>query len=216
MTKAEILYELNLKELIGTSFEDMIVISGMKVGEYNAHNNIATYIIDGHVQHIVYTPEGGSFYMDFFGGEVTGINFTFFNRMAGKSKRFDVDILAKKSSKIAYLPFEKLMDLRFDGKSKAIEKLLMMGVREHFEKSKYLLLKNMCSDEEFFIKHLERYKTINIRGTKELSELLNIKQRSLQRFLKRLQEQGVIDRSCGRIQIKDQAKLEEYKRRFEK
>lgn len=216
MTKAEILYELNLKELIGTSFEDMIVISDIKVGEYNDHDKIATYIINGHVQHIIYTPEGGSFYMDFFGGEVTGINFSFSNRMVGKSKRFDVDIIAKKPSKIAYLPFEKLMDLRFDGKSKVIEKLLMMGVKEHFEKSKYLLLKNVYSDEEFFIKYLERYKTINTRGTKELSELLNIKQRSLQRFLKKLQEQEIIDRSNGRIQIKDQARLEEYKKRFEK
>ena len=144
MTKAEILYELSLEELIGTPFEDMIDISKVKVDEYIYHEERkdfrACYLIQGHIRTINYTPEGGEFYKDISEGEIIGVNFSFSSRVAGRKKLFDMDLLAKRDSKVAYLPVEKIMDLQFKGKSKVLEKLLLMGVEEYFEKSRYLFL----------------------------------------------------------------------------
>ena len=221
MTKAEILYELGLEELVGTSFEDMIFISEMKEGDYicleEERELCAYYIIEGKVQAVLYTPEGGEFYLDFCEGEIAGVNFSFSKKEGGGSRLiFDADGVAKKDSKIAYLPLEKIMDLEFKGKKKVLKKLIMMSMDEHFREASHFLLKNIYSDEEFFIKHLEECKTINARNTKELSEFLNINLRSLQRFLKKLQDQEIIEKCRGRIEIKDQAKLQKYKKRFEK
>ncbi|GLI55336.1 hypothetical protein PM10SUCC1_08500 [Propionigenium maris DSM 9537] len=220
MTKAEILYEVNLKELIGTPFEDMITVSQMKKGEFNFHENVrsfnACYLMEGHIQRIIYTPEGGEFYMDLFEGEISGANYSFSKRLGRSGEVFDMDVVAKEDSKIAYLPLEKIMDLQFNGKSRVLEKLIMMSVEEYFEKAKYLILKNVFSDEEFFINYLEKNKTINTGRTKELSELLNIKVRSIQRFIKKLQDQEIIEKVQGKIRIVDQVKLEEYKKRFDR
>ncbi len=216
MTKAEILYEVNLKELIGTPFEDMITVSQMRKGEYNFHENVrgfkACYLMEGHIQRIVYTPEGGEFYMDLFEGEISGANYSFSKRLGSRGEVFDMDVVAKEDSKIAYLPLEKIIDLQFKGKSRVLEKLIMMSVEEYFEKAKYLILKNVYSDEEFFINYLEKHRTINAGGTRELSELLNIKVRSIQRFVKKLQDQQILEKAHGKIRIADQAKLEEYKK----
>jgi len=221
MTKAEILFKLNLKELIGTSFENMITVTEIKKGDSLYYERLkefnTCYIIEGHIQHIVYTPEGGEFYKDLYKGDITGVNFCFSKGISPERFRhFDVDVLAKIDSKIAYLPLDKIMDLEFKGKNTILKKLIMMGVEDHFKEFKYLFLKNIYSDELFFIKHLEKCKIINIGNTKKNSEHLNIKLRTLQRFLKNLQDQDITERIGDKISIKDYLKLETYKKKFEK
>ena len=221
MTKAEILYELNLEELIGTTFENMISITEMKKGSSVCYERLeefnACYILEGHIQHIIHTPEGGVFYRDLYDGEVTGVNFSFSKKVSQERFRlFDVDVVAKEDSKLVYLPLEKIMDLKFKGKNKVLKKLIMMGMEDHFKEFKYLLLKNVYSDEEFFIKYLERCGTIDIGNTRVISEHLNISLRTLQRFLKNLQDQDIIEREGEKISIKAPIKLKKYKRKFEK
>ena len=221
MTVAEILSELDLEELIGTSFEDDIRITQMKKGEYVSCERFeefnACYVIEGHLQHIIYTPEGGEFYRDLYEGELTGVNFSFFKKLPQERFRlFDVDVVAKEDSKLAHLPFDRIMELKFKGREKVLEKLIMMGVEDHFKRSKYLLLKNLYSDEEFFIKYLERNEPVDIGSTRVISEHLNINLRTLQRVIKKLQDQEIIERVGDRLSIRDPLKLEFYKRKFEK
>jgi len=221
MTKGEILCELNLEELIGTSFEDMVTVNQMKRGDTVCYERLeefnACYIIEGHIQHIIYTPEGGEFYRDLYEGEITGVNFSFSKKMSQERFRlFDVDVVAKEDSRLAYLPLDKIMDLKFKGKGEVLEKLIMMGVEDHFKHSKYLLLKNVYSDEEFFIRYLERCRTIDVGSTRVISEHLNINLRTLQRVIKNLQDQDIIERDGDKISLKDLVKLERYKRKFEK
>ncbi|MCS5422979.1 MULTISPECIES: Crp/Fnr family transcriptional regulator [Psychrilyobacter] len=221
MTKAEILSKLNLEELIGTPFENMIDITKIKRGSSVYYERLkefnTCYIIEGHIQHIVYTPDGGEFYRDLYEDEITGVNFCFSKKISQERFRlFDVDIVAKEDSKIAYLPLDKIMDLEFKGKSAVLKKLIMMGVEDHFKEFKYLLLKNVYSDEQFFIKHLEKCQTIDIGSTRIISEHLNINLRTLQRLLKNLQDQGIIERTGDKLSIKDPVKLGKYKEKFEK
>lgn len=221
ITKAEILHKIHFEELIGTVFEDLISIEKLAKGTsifYERFKKFNTYfLIEGKTQHIIYTPEGGEFYRDFFEGDIPGLSFSLSNRNAPERFRpFDVDVIVKEDSIIAYLPLEKTLDLEFKGKSAVLEKIITIGVEDHFKEFNHLLLKSIYSDEEFFIKYLENHKVLNIGTSKEISEHLNINLRTLQRLLKKLIEEKVIEKTETRIFIKDQFKLDKYKEKFEK
>lgn len=220
-TKAEILRKINFEELIGTQFEDLMSIEKLPKGTsifYERFEKFNTYLlIEGKTQHIIYTPEGGEFYRDFFEGDIPGLSFSLSNRKGPERFRpFDVDVIVKEDSIIAYLPLEKTLDLEFKGKAAVLEKIITIGVEDHFKEFNHLLLKSIYSDEEFFIKYLENHKVLNIGTSKEISEHLNINLRTLQRLLKKLIEEKVVEKTGTKIFIKDQFKLDKYKEKFEK
>lgn len=221
MTKAEILYEIGLNELIKTKFEDMITIKKINKRisiHYKQSEMFNTYfILKGKTRHTINTPEGGKFYRDFFSGEIPGLNFSLSIRKAPESFRlFDVEIIFEEGSLIAYLPLEKVIDLEFKDKCKVLEKIIMMGMEDHFKEFNNLLLKSIYSDKEFFIKYLEKYKKIDIDSSKKLSEHLNINLRTLQRILKDLLDKGIVDKIDKKVSIKDQYKLDRYKAKFKR
>jgi len=199
----------------------MMTITNLSEGTsiyYERFKKFNTYfIIKGKTQHIIYTPEGGEFYRDFFEGEIPGLNFSLSNRKSPERFRpFDVDVLIKEDSIIAYLPLEIVMDLEFEGKCSVLEKIITIGVEDHFKEFNHLLLKSIYSDEEFFIKYLEEHKTLNLGGSKKLSEHLNINLRTLQRFFKNLHDLGIVEKVGETTSIKDQFKLDKYKQKFKK
>lgn len=111
---------------------------------------------------------------------------------------------------------KKIIDLEFKEKCKVIEKLMLLGMQDHFKEFNPLLLKSFYSDKEFFIKHLEKNKRIDIESSKKLSENLNINLRTLQRLLKDLKDSEIIEKTDTQIFIKDQFKLDKYKEQFKK
>lgn len=220
-TKADILRKINFEELIGTKFEDLMSIEKLTKGTsiyYERFKKFNTYyLIEGKTQHIIYTPEGGEFYRDFFEGDIPGLSFSLSNRKSPERFRpFDVDVIIKEDSVIAYLPLEKTLDLEFKGKAAVLEKIITIGVEDHFKEFNHLLLKSIYSDEEFFIKYLENHKVLNMGSSKEISEHLNINLRTLQRLLKRLIGEEIIEKTGTKIFIKNQSKLDKYKEKFEK
>lgn len=220
-TKVDILRKIDFEELIGTKFEDLMSIEKLTKGTsiyYERFKKFNTYyLIEGKTQHIIYTPEGGEFYRDFFKGDIPGLSFSLSNRKGPERFRpFDVDVIIKEDSIIAYLPLEKALDLEFEGKSSVLEKIITIGVEDHFKEFNHLLLKSIYSDEEFFIKCLEDKEVLNIGSSKEISEHLNINLRTLQRLLKKLTGEGIIEKTGTKISIKDQYKLDIYKEKFEK
>ena len=221
MTKVEILSKIGFEELIGTQFEEMMVIKELKKGSsiyYKKLENFNTYfIVEGEISHIIQTPEGGKFYREFFKGDIPGLNFSISIRKAPKCFRlFDINMTVKEDSTIVYLPFEKLIDLEFENKSKILEKLIIIGMEDHFKEFNHLLLKTIYSDKEFFIRHLEENKILNMNSSKRISQHLNINLRTLQRLLKDLTDIGIIERIESQISIKDQSKLDRYKEQFKK
>lgn len=220
MTKAEILRELGLEELAGTGFEGIMEIVELKKGESvycdNAGKLFAQYLVEGRMQYIIYTPEGGEFYINVFPGEIRGVNRCFFRIVEDEFiGNFEADLLAKEDSVIAKLPLGKIFEMEFPQKEKLLQKIIEIIVRENFKHSRYLFFKNIYSDEEFLIKILEKYDHVKVT-TKELAELLNINLRTLQRLVKNLDDAGIISRENKTISIIDQEKLAEYKTKFEK
>ena len=130
----------------------------------------------------------------------------------------EVDVEAKEDSIVLSLPFEKVEDMELEERLKGqiLKKVSLMGMREHFEHSKYLIFRNVYSNEEFVIKYLEEYENDRIKDTKDLAEVLNISLRSLQRVLKKFYQMGLIENTEGHIRLKDREGLEKYKRKFER
>lgn len=217
----EILYKLDLKELIGTSFEELVKVYTLKKGKMifdkEVKENGALYIVEGRIQYLMYTPEGGEFYINHFEGDTAGINFSLLKKYDEDETNFmDVDIIAKEDSVILSLPFERVeeMELEESIKNQVLKKVSIMGMREHLRSSKYLIFRNVYSSEEFVIKYLEEYENGSIKDTKDLAEVLNINLRSLQRLLKKFYQLGFITNSEGYITLKDKVGLQEYKKKF--
>ena len=221
ITKVEILSKIDFEELIGTQFEEMMIIKEFKKGSsiyYEKLEKFDTYfIVEGEISHIIHTPEGGKFHRDFFKGDIPGLNFSIALLKEAKCFRlFDINMVAKEDSIIIYLPFEKLIDLEFENKAKILKKLIIIGMEDHFKEYNHLLVKTIYSDKEFFIRYLEENRILNISSSKETSKHLNINLRTLQRLLKDLTDLGIIERIGSKISIKDQSKLDRYKKQFKK
>ncbi len=218
----EILYKLDLKELAGTSFEEYVKVYNLKKGDIIYDRDVkkwgAIYVVKGRIQCLLYTPEGGEFYINSFEGDISGINYSLLKKYDEGESFMEVDVEAKEDSTILSLPFERVeeMELEERVKGQILKKVSLMGMREHFEHSKYLIFRNVYSNEEFVIKYLEEYENESIRDTKDLSEVLNISLRSLQRVLKKFYQMGFIENTEGHIRLKDREGLKEYKKKFTK
>ncbi len=220
MIKSKILKKLRLHELIGTNFESLMNIITMKKGDIFYYSQVkkmtAIYIFEGAIQYIIYSPDGGEFYIDHFSGDVVGIGATL-SRLSKiqAQQNFEVDLTGKEDSIIVTLPFEEIFDMKLEKKEEVLKKLFLLFLEEHSRVSEYFLNKSIYSDEAFFIKFLENHKSTN-KTIRELSELLNINLRTLQRIVKRLQEVGVIVKENEIMSIGNQDKIEEYKIKFKK
>jgi len=164
MTKADILNEIDLEELIGTEFEKMMVIKKFKEATsvcFKKNGKFDTYfIVEGKTRHIINTPEGGRYNRDFSKGDIPGLNFSISNKKFLEGFRiFDIDTIFTEGTTIVYLPFEKIIDLELKNKEVILEKIIMLGMEDHFKEFNYLLSKTIYSDQDFFIKYLEKKKT---------------------------------------------------------
>ncbi len=214
----EALIKLGLPELIGTSFEKVIKLYKLDKGDIILDREIkqkgAVYIVSGRVQRIIYTKEGREFYLSHVKGDITGIDLSLINKGEKKQRsKLAMDIVAKKSSIILFIPFEKLDKVCLDGENRAkiMEKIIDLSLRNYYKVSEYLLLKNTCTNEEFIINYLEKSEIQSIKSSRERAELLNINQRSLQRILKKLHNLGYINYKNGYILLKDVHGLKRYR-----
>ncbi len=213
MMKRKVLSDLKLKELIGTDFEEKVQIKYLKKENIICRGQArGVYVISGSIQYITYTPSGEEFYSTFYKGDLIDVNYSLLDRESVMESLCEVDIMAKEDSVVAYIPFGYLKEIRLDKKEKVIAKIMSLGVDEYFRKSRYLILKNTYSDEDFFVEHLEDPRVKKLKGTRDFSEFLNIKLRSIQRYLKKFQKLNIIEWYGRQLRVKDIEKLEEYRR----
>lgn len=216
MIKSKILHKLNLDKLIKSGFEDLMDIIILKKGETIYYNQIeemtAIYVLEGNIQYIVCNPIGGEFYVDHFSGELLGIGANLSKLLKNSAKQnFDVDLIGKEDSIIVTLPFDRIFYMNLNEKEEILKQLILLFIEEHSRVSKYFLHKSLSSDEDFLISFLERHGTL-YKTTRELSEILNTKLRTLQRIIKKLQEAKVIIKSDTSISIGEKDVVERYKR----
>lgn len=220
MIKAETLFKLNLEELIGTSFEDLMEVRKISAGETIVEGIDdklkACFIFKGSVQMVTYTVDGKEFYRYLFPGDVLGVAECFSDKI---NKDFDagygMDMRIREDSILVYLPLGRVMDMEIEGKESILKKLLLMTVEEKIKESSHFLGKAVYSDEEFIIKALERVGTIKAINTRELARGLNMNLRNLQRLLKKLEKLEIITREGGKISIKNFEKFDEYRKKIE-
>lgn len=216
----ETLCKLDLKELAGTSFEKFVKVYRLKKGEMIFDRELkkggAIYVVKGRIQCLLYTPEGGEFYINCFEGDISGVNFSLLKKYDEGESFMEVDVVVKEDSIALSLPFERVeeMELEERVKGQILKKVSLMGMKEHFEHSKYLIFRNVYSNEEFVIKYLEEYENERIKDTRDLAEVLNISLRSLQRVLKKFYQMGFIENTEGHIKLKDREGIQEYKKKF--
>jgi len=220
MEKSDILREIQLEELIGTTIEDGMTIKKYKKGDvvfYDFDKDIpCEYIVEGQLQYTIYSPEGGEFYAELFPGNLGGIIGNISNNKKIKFKRvFEAEKVAVKDTIMAEIPLHWVFDMTFEGKERVLEKIIMLTVEESMKRSKYFLYKTVCSDEEFFLKCLEIGKVKDLT-TKEVSRILNINLRTMQRIIKVLTDKGVIAKEGKGFVVADEEKLDDYKVKFEK
>lgn len=221
MTEEEVLVEINFKELIGTPFEEMIKIRRYKRGEAFFFKKLqefgAYYLIEGRTQHVVYTAEGKEFYRNFFAGDLVAVNFSLANEIPEIiSRPYDVDMIIREDSTLAFLPFERIIDLEIEDKLSILKKLLVVAVGDHFKEFNLLLNKSIYSDEEFFIKSLEKEGGFSNSTSRQLSERMNIHLRNLQRIIKKLVDEDLIIKDGDNIHIRDRGRLKKYMRKFKR
>jgi len=220
MIKEETLSKLNLEELIGTTFEEMMEVRKISAGEVIVEKACdklkACFISQGSIQMVTYTIDGKEFYRYLFPGDIFGVT----NCFIGKIKKdlspdYGTDIRIREDSVLVYLPLGKIMDMEVEGKEEVLKKLLLMTVEEKVKESSHFLGKAVYSDEEFIIKALERIGIIKAVNTRELAMGLNMNLRNLQRLLNKLEKLEIIAREGGKISIKDFKKFDEYRKSLE-
>ncbi len=217
------LIELGLEELIGTSFEKFVKIYRLEkediIFNEEIKRNGSIYVAEGRIQRIIYTKEGGEFYLNHTKGNIAGINLSLikkYEEFESSILDIDMDIVAKTDSTILFFPFERVDELNLESciKAKVLEKIVYLSLKSHYRMSQYFLSKSICSTEEFVIRSLERGKVNGVNSSRERAEILNLNQRSLQRALKKLYERGFIEYQEGCVVLKDREGLEKYKKKF--
>lgn len=218
MIKLETLSRLGLNGLIGTPFEDVMVVrkvfKGDVVVEKLRDKSKAFYIYKGSLQVITYTEEGKSVYIYRKEGEVIRSAQSLLGDMRGNIYGdYGVEICPREDSIIVYLPLEKIVEMNIDKKDEILKRLLLIVTEEKIRESSYLIGRIVYSDEELILKALDKAKIIESSNTRELSKALNMNLRNLQRILNKLQDIGIVDRVRGRISIKDEEKFYKYKKK---
>ncbi len=218
MNKSELLKKLNLEELIGTAFEDLMFTRELKKDEVILFEEGAKftsyYLAEGRIQHIIYSENGKKFYRNFFKEDLVSVNFTLAEMATINARPYDVDMIVLEDSKIIYMPLEKVFNIDVPGKDKLLKKLLAITVDEHFKEFYYLLNKSIYSDEEIFIKYLlDNESKLNI-SLREASERLNLSLRYIQKVVKKLVEEEILLKKNNLILIRDHENLMEYMDKF--
>jgi len=218
--KSEVLHELGLDLLIGTSFQEAMSVVSLTAGEEltNVEDQDlgAVYICKGRVQATVYSREGKIFYRYFGEGDIfkvtESISDTTYNVMI---QNHGMDLYMMEDTTIVYFPFKLIFEMETADRIAILKRIIDMASREKANLVSYFLGKVFYSDEEFILKAFENKLGFNA-GTPLLAKGMNMNIRSLQRYLKKFEEMGMISRDGDRIEIRDMEMFNNYKKKIEK
>jgi len=218
--KSEVLNKLGLDLLIGTPFQEAMSVVSLTAGEeltsVEDKDTGAVYIYSGRVQSTAYTRDGREFYRYFDEGDIFKVTESISdisgNRMI---QNYGMDLYMMEETTIVYLPFRLIFEMEIDDRIEALKKIIDMAAREKAYLVSYCLGRLVYSDEEFILKAFESKIGFNA-GTPLLAKGMNMNIRSLQRYLKKYEEMGMISRDGDRIEIRDMEMFNNYKKKIER
>jgi len=218
--KSEVLHELGLDLLIGTPFQEAMSVVSLTAGEeltsVEDKDTGAIYIYKGRIQATAYTRDGREFYRYFDEGGIfkvaESISDTTNNKLV---QNYGTDLHMMEDTTIVYLPFKLIFGMEIDDRIEALKKIIDMAAREKANLVSYCLGRLVYSDEEFILKAFESKTGFNA-GTPLLAKGMNMNIRSLQRYLKKFEEMGMISRDGDRIEIRDMEMFNNYKKKNER
>ncbi len=161
-------------------------------------------ILDGQAKMTIYMEHGGEYYGDFTTGEWMGVAACLIDLVG------TVDIEAKKKTKVLTIPLKEMIRNHPEVMQHLWEKIAKGSALEFVRVLGVTLAKAVLSNEGYFLKYLSQNNMrVRFTNTRELSELLNTNLRTLQRIIRKLREEGVIEKSRNEIWVVDVEKFEE-------
>ncbi len=161
-------------------------------------------ILDGQAKMTIYMEHGGEYYGDFTTGEWMGVAACLIDLVG------TVDIEAKKKTKVLTIPLKEMIRNHPEVMQHLWEKIAKGSALEFVRVLGGTLAKAVLSNEGYFLKYLSQNNMrVRFTNTRELSELLNTNLRTLQRIIRKLREEGVIEKSRNEIWVVDVEKFEE-------
>lgn len=206
-TKLDYLRETGLIDILS---EDLI--GKIKVEEYEKgdimemeafQSGKVWKILEGQAKMTIYMEHGGEYYGDFSTGEWMGVAACLIDLVG------TVDIEAKKKTKVLIIPLKEMIRNHPEVMQHLWEKIATGSALEFVRVLGGTLAKAVLSNEGYFLKYLSQNNMrIKFTNTRELSELLNTNLRTLQRIIRKLKEEGVIEKSRNEIWVVDEEKFE--------
>jgi len=207
-TKLDYLREMGLSEILSEDLIKKIKIEEYEKGdimEMEAFQSGKVWkILEGQAKMTIYMEHGGEYYGDFSSGEWMGVAACLIDLVG------TVDIEAKKKTKVVIIPLKEMIRNHPEVMQYLWEKIAKGSAVEFVRVLGGTLAKAVLTNEGYFLKYLSQNDMrIKFTNTRELSELLNTNLRTLQRIIRKLKEDGVIEKSRNEIWVVDENKFEE-------
>lgn len=199
-TMEEALKNLGLEEIIGTPLMEGVRIIEVEAGyEGNLYGYIkgsAWCILKGKVKVTSYFEDGSDFFWELEEGEWFGMK----SAILKTQVKYDVEAYSDVS--VLEIPLRELLE-RKDASRKMLRRIIEIMALKAESREEKAAMRIGYGSERYFLKYLERNDfDISYNNLRELSDILNINNRTFQRILKKLEERKVICKTRGRIEIK--------------
>ncbi len=210
----EILRDMELEELIGTEFENLVNINHYKSGEYyfvsEKDSFELPYLVKGKLRLTVNSSDGIEYFYLLDDGEFQGINFSLcdFSKLI-KDRKLDLEVYALKDSIVATLPLKKIFEIDLAEKDKLLKKLLIKisTINANMYKEYIYYLKK--TDEEIFLNFLKNNSEKTFTSY-EVSLKLNIILRTIQRIVKILKGREILRSEKKKFFVLNKLKLKNF------
>lgn len=206
-TKLDYLRDIGLYDILSDDLVRKIKVEEYEKGdimELEAFQSGKVWkILEGQAKMTIYMEHGGEYYGDFTTGEWMGVAACLIDLVG------TVDIEAKKKTKVLVIPLKEMIRNHPEVMQHLWEKIATGSALEFVRVLGGTLAKAVLSNEGYFLKYLSQNNMrIKFTNTRELSELLNTNLRTLQRIIRKLREDGVIEKSRNEIWVVDEDKFE--------
>lgn len=204
--KMEYLIDLKIAKQFPEEIIKSIKVEKFKRGDIIVmeafHTGNAWRVVEGSVKVTIYPELGQEFNGEFRAGEWIGVASILTENVIA------ADMEAREDVVILTIPLRRMIDNHPDIMVNLWEKIAKGASYEFIRFLSGTLAKAMMTNEGYFLKYLdENGRELVFENIKELSELVNTNLRTLQRIIKKLKEEGVIEKSRKSIKVIDHEKF---------
>lgn len=207
-SKLDYLKEMGLSDILPKSLVEKVKLEEYQEGdimEMEAFQSGKVWkILDGQAKMTIYMEHGGEYYGDFSSGEWMGVAACLIDLVG------TVDIEAKRKTRVLTIPLKEIIKNHPEVMQHLWEKIAKGSAVEFVRVLGGTLAKAVLTNEGYFLKYLSQNNMrVKFNNTRELSELLNTNLRTLQRIIRKLKEDGVIEKNKNEIWVVDEEKFED-------